>query len=69
VVLENDTAFAYKVDNYYSPECDRGIAFDDDAIGIDSRIAREKLKLSDKDTKQPALQDAELFEYGVDLYV
>ncbi|HRL09969.1 MAG TPA: dTDP-4-dehydrorhamnose 3,5-epimerase, partial [Aliarcobacter sp.] len=25
VVLEDDTVFAYKVDNYYSPECDRGI--------------------------------------------
>ena len=29
VVLEDDTVFEYKVDNYYSPECDRGILFND----------------------------------------
>ena len=34
VVLEDDTVFAYKVDNYYSPENDRGFAFNDPAIGI-----------------------------------
>ena len=34
VVLEDDTVFAYKVDNYYSPECDRGIAFDDKNLNI-----------------------------------
>ncbi|MFW2602062.1 dTDP-4-dehydrorhamnose 3,5-epimerase, partial [Aliarcobacter butzleri] len=35
VVLEDDTVFAYKVDNYYSPECDRGIAYDDESLNID----------------------------------
>ncbi len=69
VVLEDDTVFAYKVDNYYSPQNDRGIAFDDPVIGIDWKMAKEKLQLSDKDTKQPLLKDAELFEYGVELYV
>ena len=68
VVLEDDTVFAYKVDNYYSPEYDRGIAFDDPAVGIDWKFDKSSLKLSVKDTKQPLLQDAELFEYGVDLY-
>ena len=34
VVLEDDTIFAYKVDNYYSPVHDRGIAFDDPALNI-----------------------------------
>lgn len=68
VVLEDDTIFAYKVDNYYSPENDRGVAFNDPAINIDWGIAMEALKLSDKDTKQPLLQDADLFEYGVNYY-
>ncbi len=68
VVLEDDTIFAYKVDNYYSPEDDRGIAFDDPAIGIDWTIETSLLKLSDKDTKQPALNDADLFQYGEKLY-
>ncbi len=68
VVLEDDTTFAYKVDNYYSPENDSGIAFDDDSIGIDWGIDSSELKLSDKDTKQPLLKDAKLFDYKIDLY-
>ena len=68
VVLEDDTVFAYKVDNYYSPEDDRGIAFDDPAIGIDWQIDTSLLKLSEKDTKQPLLKEADLFTYGENLY-
>lgn len=68
VVLEDDTVFAYKVDNYYSPENDRGISFNDPDIGIDWTIAEDELKLSDKDTKQPKLKDADLFTFGEDLY-
>jgi len=69
VVLEDDTIFAYKVDNYYSPQNDRGIAFDDSSLGIDWIIPHKELKLSDKDTKQPQLnQTNDLFEYGVDYY-
>ncbi len=69
VVLEDDTIFAYKVDNYYSPQNDRGIAFDDTAIGIEWSIPRNELKLSDKDTKQPLLKDADLFNFKDRLYV
>jgi len=69
VVLEDDTIFAYKVDNYYSVENDRGIAFDDEVIGIDWILDREELKLSDKDTKQPLLKDAQLFNFKDNLYV
>jgi dTDP-4-dehydrorhamnose 3,5-epimerase len=68
VVLEDDTIFAYKVDNYYSPENDRGIAFDDASLAIDWIVDKEKLQLSPKDTRQPALAQAELFDYGIDLY-
>ena len=54
---------------YYSPENDRGIAFDDIDLGIDWRIPEEKLNLSDKDTKQPKLTETnDLFEYGVNYY-
>lgn len=70
IVLEDDTIFAYKVDNYYSPECDRGIAFDDDSLNIDWIIEKEKLNLSLKDTKQPKLNEtSDLFQFGVDYYV
>ena len=69
VVLEDDTIFAYKVDNYYSPECDRGIAFDDESLNIDWILEKEELKLSDKDTKQPKLNETkDLFEFGVNYY-
>ena len=72
VVLEDDTVFAYKVDNYYSPECDRGIAFDDKNLNIDWILNHDELNLSAKDTKQPKLfdikDDKEIFEFGVDYY-
>lgn len=69
VVLEDDTVFAYKVDSYYSPECDRGIAFDDPDLNIDWILKKEELNLSQKDTKQPLLKDTkDLFEFGVDYY-
>jgi dTDP-4-dehydrorhamnose 3,5-epimerase len=69
VVLEDDTIFAYKVDNYYSPENDRGIAFDDEALGIDWQIVHSELNLSAKDKVQPKLSETnDIFEYGVDYY-
>ena len=69
VVLEDDTVFAYKVDNYYSPQCDRGIAFDDKNLNIDWILKKEELNLSAKDTKQPKLNETnDLFEFGVDYY-
>lgn len=68
VVLEDDTIFAYKVDNYYSPENDRGISFNDPAIGIDWLVPTEDLKLSDKDKKQPLLKDADKFNFKDRLY-
>jgi len=69
VVLEDDTVFAYKVDSYYSPECDRGIAFDDKDINIDWQVPHEKLNLSGKDKVQPKLNETDdLFKYGVNYY-
>ena len=62
VVLSDSAIFAYKVDNYYSPAYDRGIAFDDKEIGIDWVLKSDELQLSDKDKSQPVLSEAkELF--------
>ena len=70
VVLEENTIFAYKVDNYYSPECDRGIAFDDKSLNIDWILEATDLKLSNKDKSQLLLKDVtDLFDYGIDYYV
>ncbi len=69
VVLEDDTIFAYKVDSYYSPECDKGIAFDDPDIAIDWKVPFSDLKLSAKDRIQPKLHETDaLFEYGTNYY-
>ena len=69
VVLEDDTVFAYKVDNYYSPENDRGILFSDEALGIDWQLSHDELKLSAKDKVQPKLACTDdIFEYGINYY-
>jgi dTDP-4-dehydrorhamnose 3,5-epimerase len=69
VVLEDETIFAYKVDNYYSPKNDRGIAYNDPDLNIDWKLPRETLRLSTKDTKQPNFRDNDaLFDYGVNYY-
>lgn len=68
VVLSDEATFAYKVDNYYAPEHDCGIAFDDKDLGIDWQVDYSKLQLSQKDTKQPRFKDAKLFDYGINYY-
>jgi dTDP-4-dehydrorhamnose 3,5-epimerase len=69
VVLTDAATLAYKVDNYYSPECDRGLAFDDKALNIDWQLEAKSLLLSDKDAKQPSLTElADCFDYNINYY-
>ncbi len=69
VVLEDDTIFAYKVDNYYSPLHDRGIAFDDKDLDIDWILENKELNLSAKDKIHPLLKETDdLFDYGINYY-
>jgi dTDP-4-dehydrorhamnose 3,5-epimerase len=60
VTLSDDTEIVYKCSDYYAPECDRAIRFDDPAIGIDWGIARADAVLSEKDAGAPLLADADL---------
>lgn len=70
VVLSDTAIFAYKVDNYYAPQCDRGLAFDDPQLAIDWKLPRDSLQLSEKDTKQAKLSElAEVFDYHTNYYV
>jgi len=63
VVLSDSATFTYKVDNYYAPEHNRGIVFDDEQLKIDWQLSKEELKLSDKDRANPSLANAkDLFE-------
>ena len=66
VVLSEEAIFSYKVDNYYKPELERGIAFDDLVLDIDWKVELKDLKLSPKDLKQPSFNDAEYFHNSVD---
>ena len=69
VVLTDTATFAYKVDNYYSPECDRGLAFDDADLNIDWQLTKHQLLLSDKDTQQPRLAElTDWFNYNRNYY-
>ena len=69
VVLSDEAILSYKVDNYYSRESDRGIAFDDPTLNIDWQIDAEALQLSSKDKMHPLLADADkLFDYGENLF-
>ena len=56
--LTEDVEFIYKVDQLYDPDCDRGIRFDDPAIGVDWGEVREEL-LSPKDQRSPLLADSD----------
>lgn len=56
--LAANTQVIYKVDEYYSPEHDRGIAWNDPSLNIDWPVSNPVL--SDKDTRHPLLKDAEL---------
>lgn len=63
VTLTEDVEFTYKVDNLYTKECDRGIRYDDPAIGVIWGI--DNPVLSQKDMESPLLQDSDCnYIYG-----
>lgn len=59
--LKPDTEVAYKVTDYWSPEVDKGLAWDDPDLAIEWPVDRGSAILSDKDRSQPSF--AELPEY------
>ncbi len=58
VVLSDSAIFSYKVDNYYSPSHERGIAYDDKDLAIDWQLPNKLLELSDKDKNNTSLVKA-----------
>ena len=69
IALENNTIFSYKVDNYYNPQADKGIAFNDTSLNIDWKLDESEFNLSSKDQVQPLLDEVKrLFDYEVDYY-
>jgi dTDP-4-dehydrorhamnose 3,5-epimerase len=63
VVLSDTATFTYKVDSFYAPEYERGVAFDDKDLKINWQLSSDILKLSNKDQNSPRLSNAkDLFD-------
>lgn len=59
IVLSDKAIFSYKVDNWYAPEYEGGIIWNDETLQIDWQIEEKEMKLSDKDNKLELLQNFE----------
>jgi dTDP-4-dehydrorhamnose 3,5-epimerase len=55
--MEPDTEVAYKVSDFYAPESDRGLAWDDPDLALPWPVRPAEAQLSDKDRRQPRLSD------------
>ena len=62
VVLSETAEFLYKTTDYYAPEYERCIAWDDPALAIDWKDIKLTIKLSNKDQQGSKMDNAELFE-------
>jgi len=60
VVLSPEAVFQYKCDEFYCPEAEGAIAWNDPDVAIDWQIPASDVILSDKDRKHPQLKEAEL---------
>ena len=58
-VLSEEAIFQYKCDNYYAPQSEGSVLWNDPAIGIDWQLPAESVLLSDKDKKSPLLSELE----------
>ncbi|MBO4588918.1 MAG: dTDP-4-dehydrorhamnose 3,5-epimerase [Bacteroidales bacterium] len=56
-VLSSDVIFQYKCDNYYHPESEGSIAWNDPSLAIDWSLPTDDVILSDKDMRSPLLAD------------
>ena len=57
ITMEPDTEILYKCSDYYAPECDGAIRFDDADIAINWGVSPEQVVLSEKDAAAPLLKD------------
>ena len=56
-VLSEEAVFQYKCDNFYAPQAEGALAWDDPDLGIDWGLPLDKVLLSEKDSKHPRLKD------------
>ena len=57
VVLSETAVFTYKCDNYYAPEADAGIRWNDPALGIDWGLDASVIEVSEKDANLALLAE------------
>ena len=68
-VLSQEVIFQYKCDNFYAPQSEGALAWDDSDLNINWRIPTNKIILSEKDKHHEKLKDASwLFDYNTNLY-
>lgn len=68
-VLSEEAVFQYKCDNFYAPQNEGAIIWNDSQINIDWVIPNEKVILSEKDMKHVTLKDVNfLFDYSETFY-
>jgi len=60
VVLSESAIFSYQVDNWYAPEHDTGIAWNDPQLNIDWGVEKNQLILSDKDIVLNTLSETKI---------
>lgn len=63
IVLSDTAIFSYKCDNYYAPEYDGGVLWNDPQIGIDWIVPESDVQLSGKDKLQPLMAEINHFQY------
>lgn len=69
IVLTDNVIFQYKCDNFYAPESEGAIMWNDLDLGIDWKVPDDKIILSLKDKQHPVLKNiADLFDYKDNLY-
>ena len=56
-VLSDEAVFQYKCDEYYAPESEGAVAWDDPDLAIDWMLPKEDIRLSDKDKANPNLKN------------
>jgi dTDP-4-dehydrorhamnose 3,5-epimerase len=59
-VLSDSAIFSYMCDEYYNPQAERGIAFDDEILNIDWKVPIEKATISEKDRNNMSFKEAEM---------
>ncbi len=68
-VVSEEAVFQYKCDNFYAPESEGSLAWDDPDLDIDWKVPAQRVILSEKDRHHPCLKEAEfLFDYKENLY-